>query len=100
MATKKTQTKWWYVLVLTDKGPKFVTNVGSDHTAEWDVTKPPYEMNAKWAAEIAKGLTWNGWISYAVCSEFEITHQPYLYSMGHFEWMRENKDGSNEDKRE
>jgi len=100
MASKKPKAKWWYVLVMTDKGPTFVTYLGADNTAKWEKDKPPYEMGEYWAMNVAKGLTWNGNIAYAVNSEFDITHQPYLYSMGHFEWVREEKDGNDEDKGE
>lgn len=93
MATKK-QTKWWYVLVLTDEGPKFVTSVGSDNTANWDKVGTPYEMSENWAKSISLGLTWNGWTAFAICSSYEITYQPYRYSNGHFEWVKENKDES------
>lgn len=100
MASKKPQTKWWYILVMTNEGPKFVTDIGSDRTAKWEKDKPPYEMSEKWAMDVAAGLTWNGATAFAVCSKFAITHQPYLYKMGHFEWVREDKDGNDEDKGE
>ena len=36
---------YFYVLVITDDGPVFVTEISnSDRTAMWDMTKPPLEL--------------------------------------------------------
>ena len=86
MATKK-QTKYWYVLVLTDDGPAFVTNVDfGDKSAEWQKNEKPYELSEGWARDMTLGLNWNGHLAFTVCSQWEIDKQPYRYDAGHFEW--------------
>lgn len=88
------QTKWWYVIVCTGEGVKFVTDVhNSKRTAIWDGTKPPCEMSESMAHNLALGLTWNGYNAYPVCMKYTLGTQPYDYREGHFEWVwkRENK---------
>ena len=88
------QTKWWYVIVCTGEGVKFVTDVhSSSKTAMWDGKKTPCEMSESMAHNLAMGLTWNNYNAYPVCSNYPIVHQPYDYSEGHFEWVwkRDNK---------
>ena len=86
MATKK-QKEFWYVLVLTETGPTFVTSLGEGKTAYWNKSEKPYEFSKAWAKDLCIGLTWNGYTSFTVCSPFEIDRQPYLYEKGHFEWV-------------
>ena len=82
------QTKWWYVIVCTGEGVKFVTDVSrSTKSATWDGKKTPFAMSEVWAQELARGLTWNGYNAYPICTDYEIYHQPYDYREGHFEWV-------------
>ena len=76
----------WYILVLTDKGPKFVTKLGANRTAYWGATDKPLEVSKEWANDICIGLTWNGYLAYPVCTTYEISSQPYMYDKGAFEW--------------
>ena len=89
MATKK-QTNWWYVIVMTDEGPKFVTEIGDHHTAYWNYKDAPLELSKEWATDMVKGLTWNGYVAYPVCMPCEIDNQPYNYKKWHIEW-KENE---------
>lgn len=85
---KKKQTKWWYVIVLTGEGPRFVTDVQyTPKVAKWDKTEKPYEMGEAWAHDLVMGLMWNGYSAYPVCTQFPIETQPYDYREGHFEWV-------------
>ena len=87
MATKK-QKEFWYVLVLTEIGPRFITSVNfSDKTAEWKELEKPEELSVGWAKDLCLGLNWNGWLAYPICSQWEIDKQPYRYDVGHFEWI-------------
>lgn len=94
MATKK-QTEHWYVLVLTDGGPAFITSVDfSSKSAEWNKEEAPYELSEGWAKDMTLGLNWNGYLSYPVCSPWEIDKQPYRYEMGQFEWKGKKENES------
>lgn len=86
MAKKK---NYWYVLVMTNAGPKFVTEVdNSQKMCYWDINEAPYEFGSKeYAKETAVCLTINLNYAMAVCSPYEISAQPYRYSDGHFEWV-------------
>ena len=76
MAQKK--KNYWYVLVLTDVGPKFVTSVEySPKIAHWDKLEKPLELGESGAKDLALGLNANFFTAYPVCMPFEVTHQPY-----------------------
>ena len=61
MASKK--KLHYYVLVISEDGPKFVTKVNnSDKTAEWNYDEKPLEFDKFWAEDLATGqyvLQWN-----------------------------------------
>jgi len=88
MANKK-QKNWYYVMVLTSEGPKFVTSLGEGKTAYWDKLKAPKEFSKEWAEDLAFGLQVNGHMAYSVCMKFALDHQPYYYERGHFEWKED-----------
>lgn len=83
--TSKTKY-YWYVLVLSAKGPKFVTKIGEHHTAYWEANEKPLAMSKEWCKDMSIGLTWNGNPAYSVCVTYEITEQPFMYEKGRFEW--------------
>ena len=91
MAGKK--KNYWYVLVMTTAGPKFVTEVNNkDKYCYWENGKAPYEFGSKeYAKETAVCLTINFNYARAVCSPFEITEHPYRYDVGHFKWVDNNE---------
>ena len=96
MATKK-QTRWYYVLVLTNGGPVFVTKIGEGKTAYWDKNEKPKEFSKEWAEDLAFGLMVNGYTAFAVTNKFELDTQPYRYNVGKFEWvMNEEKEETEE----
>lgn len=84
MAQKKYH---YYVLVCTNYGAVFVTNVLPKNTAEWDKEKAPMEFTKSYAEDIYIGLSANGFLAYLVTSKWEITNQPYLYKRGEFKWV-------------
>ena len=89
MAKKK---NFWYVIVMTGEGAKFVTKVDWSHkTAEWDKVGKPLEMSEAWDKDIAFGLMANFFNAYAVCAPIELEHQPYRYADGQFEWKENDK---------
>lgn len=79
----------WYVIVMTQVGPKFVTHVNwRDNIAEWNGEARPYRFDNKAdAQEIARGLTFNVSPAYAICQAWEITEQPFQYGAGKFMWV-------------
>lgn len=94
MATKK--KNHWYVLVLTDKGPTFVTGEGGYKTAYWNKLDVPAEFSESYAKDMALGLMLNGYAAFAVCNGFELDKQPYRYEMGEFEWVDKKGESENE----
>lgn len=84
----------YYVLVITDAGPKFVTDVNyADKTAEWDYNEKPLELDKSWAEDLAMGLNLNFHVSFVVAQPWEIDSHPYRYSDWKIEWKeREEKE--------
>ena len=94
MAAKK---KHYYVLVITDAGPKFVTKISyGDKTAEWDYKEKPLEMNKSQAEDLALGLNLNFHQSYVVVMDWELDAQPYRYEKWKMEW-KERKETEEEE---
>lgn len=70
----------WYVLVMSNDGPKFVTKINwADKTAEWDYKEAPLELDKSTAQDLAWALTLNWHIAFAVCTQFEVSGHPYIY---------------------
>lgn len=93
MAQKK---NWYYVLVMSDEGPVFVTSVDNkDKIAHWDKTEKPTVFEKFWAEDLTMGLTFNGHLAFTVCSKYELDSQPYNYQDWHIEW-KENKESEEE----
>lgn len=80
------QKKYYYVLVMTDNGPVFVTGRGEHHTAYWERLEKPRAFTKTIAEEIAYGLNLNFYQSYMVTIHHELESQPYRYSDGGFVW--------------
>ena len=89
---------FWYVLVMTNDGPRFVTDVAySPHKeAKWELDKKPLELSETSAKDISLGLLLNFYMALPVCSPIEMTEHPYRYACGHFEWI----DDRNADRKE
>ena len=86
MSTK--QKEYWYVLVFTDEGPKYVTGTGEHHTAYWSETEKPMYYSKEYAKDMAIGLTWNGNSAVPVCTAYELDSQPYNYKEWKIEWSQ------------
>lgn len=92
MATKKTK-KHYYVLVMTEAGPKFVTKINyGDKTAEWDYKEKPLEMEKLQAEDLVLGLNLNWNQAYLVCQNWEIENQPYRYDDYKIQWVKREKE--------
>lgn len=90
MAKKKNH---WYVLVMTDEGPKFVTKINySNKTAEWDVNEKPLEMSDSVAKDLAFGLMCNFLTAFPVCLPIEWDSHPYNYAEYHIEWVNNTEE--------
>jgi len=83
MAKKK---NYYYVLVFTDKGPVFVTEIGDHHTAYWNREGKPLELGKYQAEDVACGLGLNFKLAYMVVMPYELETQPYRYGAGSFTW--------------
>ena len=89
-ATKKNR---YYVLVITDAGPKFVTKVNyGDKTAEWDYKEKPLEMSKSEAEDLVLGLNLNLHQAYLICQKWEIDSQPYRYNDWKIEWVKREEE--------
>lgn len=94
------KTNYWYILVLTESGAKFVTNILPHRTAEWDELGKPMEFTQNMAKEIAKGLMLNFNTAFPVCSPIELDKQPYNYQDWKIEWVKKDKSKETVDKAE
>lgn len=77
---------YYYVLVITEYGPVFVTGTGEHHVAYWDKDKEPKEYPKSVAEDITLGLGLNGYSAFTVMSHWEIDYQPYNYKNGEMTW--------------
>lgn len=86
MATRK--KKFHYVLVLTNEGPVFVTDVdySTRYAAFNRLEKPRLFPSAEIAEDLALGLNLNCITAVHVVMPFELDRQPYHYEFGHFKW--------------
>lgn len=93
MASKKNH---YYVMVITDEGPKFVTKVNhSNKTAEWNTEDEPLEMGKYQAEDLVMGLNLNFIQAYLICHPITIDAHPYRYSAYHIKW-EENEEVEDE----
>ena len=93
MAQKK---NWYYVLVMTDEGPVFVTSADySAKSAYWAKTGTPKAFDKSRAKDLALGLNLNFHVAFVVCTPFELDSQPYNYKDWHIEW-KENEESEEE----
>lgn len=82
-----TKKNYWYVLVMTDGGPVFVTSVNySNKTARWNKDEKPLEMGMYQAKDLTLGLNLNFHQSFAICQPFELDNQPYRYDHWRIKW--------------
>lgn len=97
MATKK--KIHYYVLVMTNDGPKFVTKVNyKDKTAEWNYKEKPLEFDKFWAEDLALGLNLNLHLAYVIAQKWEIDSHPYRYEDYKLQWTeREKEDKENDE---
>ena len=79
---------FYYVMVMTDNGPTFVTKINySNKTAEWNKLEKPLLMDKFRAEDLTMGLNLNWHEAFMICSKFELDTQPYLYDRGEFVWQ-------------
>ena len=87
----------YYVLVMSDNGPIFVTKVNhSNHTAEWNWKEKPLELTKFVADDLVLGLNLNLHSAFLVAQPFEIEVQPYNYMSWKIEW-KEREGEEDED---
>ena len=77
---------YYYVLVFTDEGPVYVTQL-ERNIAYWNKNEKPKDLSKSLANDIANGLSWNAPTAVVVSSPIEIETQPYFYEMGRFKWV-------------
>ena len=82
---------YYYILVMTNYGPVFVTGTGEHNTAYWNYKKAPKDYAKGYAEEIVFGLTVNGYLAFLVQRPRKIESQPYLYDSGEFVWQWNDK---------
>lgn len=84
---------WYYVLVMSDEGPVFVTSIEyATKYAHWDKTEVPKALDRTMAEDLTLGLNLNFHAAFMVCSKFELETQPYRYSDWHIEWKENEKE--------
>ena len=87
-----TKTNYWYVLVLTESGAKFVTSILPKKWCEWNELDKPLEMTQMMAKDVAKGLMLNFNTAFPVCSPIELDKQPYNYAEYECKWVKKEVD--------
>ena len=91
MAAKK---NYYYILVMTDNGPVFVTGIKPHHYAEYDRQKKPMLFDKARAEDITQGLNLNFNLSFMVTSKWEIDTQPYNYEDYNIEFVKKEKENN------
>lgn len=86
----KPKKNYWYILVLTETGPAFVTSMNGS-TCMWEKDKVPVEYGRQIAEETAWALRLNGYVAYAVSITYELGSQPYRYDLGKYKWIWNEK---------
>ena len=89
MAKKK---YYYYVVVFTDYGPVFVTNIPERNYAKWDKFGKPMELGKSFAEDVAMGLNLNGYSAAMVVYPYERQNQLYYYENGQFQWKLNEKE--------
>lgn len=92
---RKAKQEYWYVLVFTNKGPKYVTKTGEHKTAYWNEKEKPLELSKDWAQQMSLGLCLNGYNAIAIGSIYEVVSHPYNYEDYSIVW-RKKKGKKNE----
>jgi hypothetical protein len=96
MASKK--KNHYYVLVMTDAGPKFVTKINySNKTAEWNTDDAPLEMGKYQAEDLVLGLNLNFNQAYMICHPITLESHPYRYDAYHIKWEENEYTEGEED---
>lgn len=86
------EKNYWYVLVLSNEGPVFLTSyISKPKEAFWDKNEKPLELPESVAKSMAFGLMVNFTSAFPVCSPVELHNQQYFYDKGHFEWVWNDK---------
>ena len=86
---------FYYVLVLTNEGPTFVTGIPERNYAEYNKLEKPMVFDTKsFADDVSIGLSCNFITAYTITLPYELSGQPYRYEEGKFEWKwdKENKE--------
>ena len=84
---------YYYVLVFTNSGPKFVTKTNNmTRDAYWNLEDKPLAFSKDDAEFMAVALTWNGNYAVTVVSTYEIEGHPYNYEKYKIEWTERNGD--------
>lgn len=84
---------YYYVLVITDAGPVFVTDIdNSSKTAMWEMDKPPLELSEYKAEDITMGLNCNMIPAYCIKSKFELDKHPYRYDAFELKFVERSEE--------
>jgi len=79
--------KWYYVLVFTNNGPKYLTGFGEHNMAYWDEEKKPLALTKSYAESVVYGLSLNLFQSVVATSLYELEQQPYAYDRFSINWV-------------
>ena len=90
MAARK--NNYYYILVMTNNGPVFVTDIKPHHYAEYDRNKKPKLFEKSRAEDITMGLNLNFNLAFMVTSKWEIDTQPYNYKDYNIEFVERKED--------
>ena len=81
----------YYVLVITNEGPKYVTEILENNWCKWNEEDAPYEMSASFAEDVYIGLCANLNYALLIKSRVKISHHPYRYEEFNLKFIKKGE---------
>ncbi len=93
----KSEKKYYYVLVFTNSGPKYVTSLGEHKTCYWNEKEKPLSMSKCYAENVCFGLCMNSYSSCVAQLPYELESQPYNYKDYEIKFEERKKENETHD---
>lgn len=98
MSRAKAKKYYYYIVVFTSTGPRYVTGIGEHNTAYWELDKEPMQFSKEYGRNIVLGLVLNFWNAGLVELPIDINCHPYNYK--DYTIKFEKKENTNDDEKE
>ena len=80
MSRVKANKYYYYIVVFTVSGPRYVTGIGEHNTALWELDKEPMQFSKEFGRNVVLGLTLNFWNCGLVEVPIDLHSHPYNYN--------------------